>query len=98
MDRHLRPASTALTNPRTWIRACVLAAAVAGTSLALGYNNMNAEDCPRQELRHFTSITSSFYRKLEAHYENVFEEWVKEQESKGPEGLRQETETNDTRQ
>ena len=36
MARNLRPASTALTNPRTWIRACVLAAAVAGTSLALG--------------------------------------------------------------
>jgi hypothetical protein len=36
MDRHLRPASTALTNPRKWFRASVLAAAVAGTSLALG--------------------------------------------------------------
>jgi len=63
-----------------------------GTSLALGYNNMNAEDCPRHELRHFTSITSSFYRKLEAHYENVFEEWVKEQESEVEKELTPETE------
>ena len=36
MARILRPASTALPNPRTWIRACVLAAAVAGAGLALG--------------------------------------------------------------
>ena len=62
------------------------------TSLALGYNDMNAENCPRRELRHFTSITSGFYRKLELHYENVFEEWVKEQESEGEKELTAEIE------
>jgi hypothetical protein len=46
--------------------------------LALGYNNMNAEDSSFQELRHFTSISSSFYHTLHAHYEQVFDDWVRE--------------------
>lgn len=36
MDRQLRPTSTALPHLPTWRRACVLAAAVAATGLALG--------------------------------------------------------------
>lgn len=46
--------------------------------LALGYNNMNAESCSFEDLRHFTRITSPIYRQLEHHFECVFEEWVKE--------------------
>ena len=41
--------------------------------LALGYNNMNAED-----LRNFTRITSTLYRQLEGHFECVYDDWVKE--------------------
>ena len=44
--------------------------------LALGYNNMNAESCDYENLRHFTRITSPIYRHLEQHFECVFEEWV----------------------
>ena len=36
MDRHLRPESSASSSPMTWVRALVLAAAVAGTGLAVG--------------------------------------------------------------
>jgi hypothetical protein len=46
--------------------------------LALGYNNMNAESCDFESLRNFTRITSTLYRQLERHFENVFDEWVKE--------------------
>ncbi len=47
--------------------------------LALGYNNMNADGGSDYEsLRHFTAISSSFYRQLSTHYEHVFEDWVKE--------------------
>ncbi len=46
--------------------------------LALGYNNMNAEGCDFEDLRHFTRIVSDIYRQLETHFEHVFEEWVQE--------------------
>ncbi len=36
MDRNLRAVSCALIDPRTWARALVLGAVVAGTGLALG--------------------------------------------------------------
>jgi hypothetical protein len=46
--------------------------------LALGYNNMNAESCDFESLRHFTRITSPVYPQLEQHFEYIFEEWVSE--------------------
>jgi hypothetical protein len=46
--------------------------------LSLGYNNMNAEACRFEELRHFTRITSSLYPGLNQHYESVFTDWVRE--------------------
>ena len=50
-----------------------------GGGLSLGYNNMNADGGSDYEsLRHFTDISSSFYRQLSTHYEHVFEDWVKE--------------------
>ena len=49
-----------------------------GGGLALGYNNMNADHMDFENLRNFTRITSTFYRQLEDHFENVFEAWVKE--------------------
>jgi hypothetical protein len=49
-----------------------------GGGLALGYNNMNAEGCDFEDLRHFTRIESEIYRHLSAHFENVFDDWVKE--------------------
>jgi len=40
---------------------------------------MNADGGSDYEsLRHFTDISSSFYRQLSTHYEHVFEDWVKE--------------------
>ena len=44
--------------------------------LSLGYNNLNAGSGDVERLRHFTRISSPFYRQLFAHYEKVFEEWV----------------------
>ena len=50
-----------------------------GSDLALGYNQMNFEGCGDAEsLRHFTTISSSFYPGLHDHYEAVFEQWVEE--------------------
>lgn len=46
--------------------------------LLLGYNNMNAEFLGRDELRHFTRISSEFYPQLSAHCERVFDDWVAE--------------------
>jgi hypothetical protein len=50
--------------------------------IALVYNEVNA-DCggtPRERLRHFTRISSNFYPGLSSHYENVFSDWVAEEE------------------
>jgi hypothetical protein len=45
--------------------------------LSLGYNNLNAKRSRAFErLRHFTRISSPFYRHLCQHYEQVFDEWV----------------------
>lgn len=49
-----------------------------GGGLSLGYNRMNAEYSEPEELRHFTRITSTLYRQLEPHFEQVFAEWVTE--------------------
>jgi hypothetical protein len=47
--------------------------------LALGYNNMNADGGGDFEgLRSFTRITSALYRQLEQHFENVYDDWLKE--------------------
>jgi len=58
-----------------------------GGGLSLGYNNMNAEGGSDYEgLRNFTHISSSFYRQLSAHFEHVFDEWVKECSTERAEG------------
>ena len=54
--------------------------------LALGYNNMNAEGGDVESLRHFTTIKSIAYRQLGAHFEHVFEDWVKESSEECDEG------------
>ena len=46
--------------------------------LSLCYNNSNAESLPRKHLRNFTRISSEIYPQLEEHYENVFSDWVAE--------------------
>ena len=48
--------------------------------LSLSYNNANAESQSRENLRHFTRISSEIYPQLEEHYENVFSDWVAEEE------------------
>ena len=48
--------------------------------LSLSYNNANAESLSRERLRHFTRISSEIYPQLEEHYENVFSDWVAEEE------------------
>ena len=50
--------------------------------LALGYNNMNAENSDPEDLRHFTRISSDCYPQLGHHFEQVFTEWVKETREK----------------
>lgn len=49
-----------------------------GGGLALGYNNMNAEDTDFEELRDFTHISSTQYPQLETHFEHVFDAWLSE--------------------
>lgn len=46
--------------------------------MARAYNARNAEHCDPKDLRHFTRISSDIYPQLEAHFEQVFEEWVQE--------------------
>ncbi len=49
--------------------------------LPFGYNELNLETArDRRQLRHFTRIRSDSYPQLEEHFENVFEEWVREGE------------------
>ena len=48
--------------------------------LPLGWNN-NSLDCgggDAAELRHFTTVESSFYPDLSEHYESVYDDWVEE--------------------
>lgn len=48
-------------------------------NLATGYNQMNlGEFCDAESLRHFTTISSTFYPGLYDHYESIFEQWVKD--------------------
>lgn len=49
-------------------------------NLATGYNDMNAEFDDRENLRHFTRITSDIYSQLGTHFEKVFEEWARPEE------------------
>lgn len=49
-------------------------------SLALAYNDMNAEGSSRAAMRDFTVITSEFYPQLYEHFEHVFDDWVSEEE------------------
>lgn len=46
--------------------------------LSLGFNEMNRDSSGRENLRHFTRISSTFYPQLREHYEQVFEEWAVE--------------------
>ena len=48
--------------------------------LSLCYNNANNESLSRERLLHFTRISSEIYPQLEEHYENVFSDWVEEEE------------------
>lgn len=48
--------------------------------LALGYNNMNAEHSEPKDLRHFTRVTSSVYRQLELHFDQIFARWTFDQQ------------------
>ena len=48
--------------------------------LSLCYNISNADSLSRERLRHFTRISSEIYPHLEDHYENVFSDWVTEEE------------------
>jgi len=50
--------------------------------LSLSYNNANAENLSREELRYFTRISSEIYPQLEEHYDHVFDEWVAEEQEK----------------
>ncbi len=51
-----------------------------GGGLALGYNNMNANNgSDFESLRNFTRISSSYYRQLEKHFENVYDRWLLEE-------------------
>ena len=45
-------------------------------NLVVGFNNMNAEFVGREELRHFTRISSVFYQQLFDHCDRVIEEWA----------------------
>jgi len=56
--------------------------------LPLGWNN-NSLDCgggDAAELRHFTTVESSFYPELSAHYESVYDDWVEEHTPAGVSG------------
>ncbi len=46
--------------------------------LALGYNNLSAENEDRTSLRRFTNISSVTYHQLWAHYEHAFVDWAAE--------------------
>ncbi len=47
--------------------------------LSLSFNNANAEATSRDNLRHFTTISSCIYTQLIDHYEHLFDEWVAEE-------------------
>lgn len=44
--------------------------------LALTNNEANAGDSPREELRHFTTVSSDVYPQLFEHFEHVFADWA----------------------
>jgi hypothetical protein len=50
-----------------------------GMDLPLCYNEMNyMGGCDAQDLRHFTSMSSSFYPELGSWFESLARNWVKE--------------------
>jgi len=51
------------------------------SGLSLSFNNANEEATSREDLRHFTTISSDIYPQLIEHYEQVFEAWVQEEEN-----------------
>ena len=56
--------------------------------LTLGWNN-NSLDCgdvDAAELRHFTSVGSSFYPELSGHCEYAYDDWVEEHTPAGSGG------------
>ena len=55
--------------------------------LSLCYNNANNESLSRERLRNFTRISSEIYPQLEEHYENVFSDWVAEEQEEEVEHL-----------
>ena len=46
--------------------------------LTLGYNWLNVDEDNHESLRNFTSISSRIYRKLHAHFENVYDDWLEQ--------------------
>ena len=46
--------------------------------LTLGYNWLNVDEDNHESLRSFTSISSRIYRKLHAHFENVYDDWLEQ--------------------
>ena len=49
--------------------------------LSLSYNNANAEcGLDRESLAEFTTISSDINTQLEVHYDNVFADWIAEEE------------------
>ncbi|MDB4619122.1 hypothetical protein OAH15_00375 [bacterium] len=50
------------------------------TGIATCHNESNSEAMDRESLADFTTVNSDIYTELEAHYLNVFKEWIKEGE------------------
>ena len=46
--------------------------------LALGFNNGNAEDGDFERFRDFTRITSTHYPQLNLHFEQVYDDWLRD--------------------
>jgi hypothetical protein len=53
-------------------------------NLAICHNEINNERMSREELRHFTSVSSEFYPQLYEHFEHVYEDWVRAEKIKTP--------------
>jgi hypothetical protein len=56
-----------------------------GLPLGWNINNLECGGGDAAEYRHFTTVGSSFYPELSAHYENVYDDWVEEHT---PDGVR----------
>jgi hypothetical protein len=58
--------------------------------LSLGYNWLNVDEDNHESLRSFTSISSRIYRKLHAHFENVYDDWLEQCRKEKNEGAEKE--------